>query len=277
MKVADRRDWFAVEGGAEAGRQAAQDGRRCPTLLAAIREGRRYVPRRARTASCASRRRCGRRWRAPSAGVFETRGGALQVCRRRERRAAAAWSRTRRRSRPAPPSRRCGGACARARPRRRASPPALDAALRPYQRGGRRLAGAPRPLGRGRVPRRRDGPRQDGADAGRAVAPGGAGAGAGGRADLGGRELGRRRRRASRPTLTVRLLPRPAARGAALRGLGPGDLVVTSYAIATLDAEALARDPASRRWCSTRRRRSRTPPPSGRRRCAGCRPTGGWR
>ena len=41
------------------------------------------------------------------------------------------------------------------------------------------------------------------------------------------------------PELKVRLY-RGKERAAGLRGLGPGDVVVTSYAIATLDAEALA-------------------------------------
>ena len=40
MKVADQRDWFAVEGGAEVGGEVVP----LVTLLAAIREGRRYVP-----------------------------------------------------------------------------------------------------------------------------------------------------------------------------------------------------------------------------------------
>ena len=56
------------------------------------------------------------------------------------------------------------------------------------------------------------------------------------------------------PELKVRLY-RGARAGGVLRDLGPGDLVVTSYAIATLDAEALAQHRLRRRWCWTRPRR----------------------
>ncbi len=235
MKVADKRDWFAVEGGAEV------DGEVVPLamLLAAIREGRRYVPVGARGFV--------RIEETLREALARAEAVAVRAARRRSQLAGRwrairwwAWSRRRRRSRRAPRSRRCGGACARGRRRAPLQLPAGaggDAA--PVPEGGRRLAGPPGPLGRGRDPGRRDGPGQDRADAGGAGPPGAAAA----------RRWWWRRPRWSptgsteaarfAPELKVRLY-RGADREAALAGLGPGDLVVTSYAIAALDAEALA-------------------------------------
>ena len=171
----------AHEGGRPArlvrGRGRAREVRRdevvpLSELLAAIREGRRYVPVGARGFV--------RIEETLRAGAGARRGGAVRAPRRASRSPPWpairwwAWSRTRRRSRPARASGRCGGACARARASSPRLPPALEAALRPYQKAGVDLDGAPRALGRGRDPGRRDGAGKDRADAGAAGSPGGA-------------------------------------------------------------------------------------------------------
>jgi superfamily II DNA or RNA helicase len=243
MKVTDQQDWFAVEGGAEVpvrprGKlkgKAAKELVPLAVLLAAIREGRRYVPVGARgfvrieeTLRAALAR--------AEAGVFELHG-ALQVSAvasdplvglvedEEQLEASAAFSALRRRMRE--------GAADALQPSA-----ALASALRPYQRAGvawlARLAhwraGAilADEMGLGKtvqtlavlVHRAALGPAL-------VVAP----------TSVVSNWVDEAARFA--PELRVRLY-RGAGREAALRGLGPGDLVVTSYALATLDAEALS-------------------------------------
>ncbi|HSZ81467.1 MAG TPA: DEAD/DEAH box helicase [Polyangia bacterium] len=246
LKVADRRDWFALEGGAEVpvkrrGKLRAKD---TPTtvplavLLAAIREGRRYVPVGARGFVRLEEALRAALARADAA-VFEA-GGALQVSAvasaallglvedEEQIEASAAFTALRRRLRDS-----------EAEAPRLA--PALEAALRPYQRAGvawlARLAhwGAGAILademGLGKtvqtlavlVHRAPLGPAL-------VVAP----------TSVVANWVSEAARFA--PELEVRLY-RGGGREAALRGLAPGDLVVTSYAIATMDGEALARIP----------------------------------
>jgi superfamily II DNA or RNA helicase len=246
MKVADRRDWFAVEGGAEVpvkrrGKLRAKDAPATvplATLLAAIREGRRYVPVGARgfvRLEEALRTALAR----ADAAVFEA-AGALAVSAvasaallglvedEEQIEASAAFAALRQRMRES-----------EAEAPRLA--PALESALRPYQRGGvawmARLAhwGAGAILademGLGKtvqtlavlVHRAPLGPAL-------VVAP----------TSVVANWLSEAARFA--PDLKVRLY-RGGGREAALRGLGPGDLLVTSYAIATMDGEALARVP----------------------------------
>ena len=232
MKVADRKDWFAVDGGATASNGEVA---RLSDLLAAIRDGRRYV-------------RVGERGfvrleeslrealaRADGA-VFEHRGvielasvasDALMglVERESQLEATDAFLALRRRIKE--------GAAAAPE-----LPAALEARLRPYQKAGvvwlARLAhwqaGAilADEMGLGKtiqtlavlVARATRGPAM-------VIAP----------TSVVGNWIDEAARFA--PELRVHV-HRGAGRAGALRGLGPGDLVLTSYAIATLDAEALA-------------------------------------
>ena len=232
MKVADRKDWFSVDGGA-----SAKNGEvaRLSDLLAAIREGRRYV-------------RVGDRGfvriedslrealaRADGA-MFENRG-AIELApvasdallglveRESQLEATGAFLALRRRIEE-------GAAAAPV------LPPALEARLRPYQKAGvvwlARLAhwqaGAilADEMGLGKtiqtlavlMARAQRGPAL-------VIAP----------TSVVGNWIDETARFA--PELRVHV-HRGAGRAGALQALGPGDLVVTSYAIATLDAEALA-------------------------------------
>lgn len=246
MKVADRRDWFAVEGGAEVPvkRRGKLRGKDAPatvplaTLLAAIREGRRYVPVGARGFVRLEEALRAALARADAA-VFGA-AGALAVSavasaallglveNEEQIEASAAFAALRQRMRES-----------EAEAPRLA--PALESALRPYQRAGvawmarlaRWGAGAilADEMGLGKtvqtlavlVHRAPLGPAL-------VVAP----------TSVVANWLSEAARFA--PELKVRLY-RGGGREAALRGLGPGDLVVTSYAIATMDGEALARVP----------------------------------
>ena len=232
MKVADRRDWFAVEGG------AAVAGEIVPLalLLAAIREDRRYVAVGAR--GFARIEESLRVALARAEAVLLDNRGVIEVApvgsdpllglveQEAQIEASVAFLAVRTKMRE--------GAAVRPE-----LPPALEATLRPYQRAGvdwlARLAhwGAGAVLademGLGKTiqtlavlqHRAATGPAlivaptsvvQNWVDEAARFAPG----------------------------LKVHLY-RGADREAALRGVGPGDLVLTSYAIATLDVEALAR------------------------------------
>ena len=242
MRVADRRDWFAVEGGAEVRRGkkrrlgvAATEIVPLADLLAAIREGRRYVPvgtrgfvRIEETLRAALAR--------AEAAVYEVRGvlhvpgvasdpliGLVEAEAQID--ASAAFTALRRRI-----AEGAGEA-----PR---FSPSLEATLRPYQRDGAlwlaRLAhwGAGAILademGLGKTVqtlavlahRAAHGPAL-------VVAP----------TSVVGNWVAEAARFV--PELTVRLHRGPD-RAAGLRGLGPGHLLITSYAIATMDAAALA-------------------------------------
>jgi superfamily II DNA or RNA helicase len=231
MKVADRRDWFAVEGGARVGDEVVP----LSELFAAIREGRRYVAVGARGFA-----RIEETLRAAlvhaEAALFE-RHAAVQVPvvaadplfslveDEAQIEATEAFLAVRRRMRE--------GAAERP-----VLPPPLDTALRPYQRGGvdwmARLAywGAGAILademGLGKtvqtlallVHRAARGPAL-------VVAP----------TSVVPNWLAEAARFA--PGLTVKPYRGPG-RAAVLGGLGPGDVLVTSYALASLDAEALA-------------------------------------
>jgi superfamily II DNA or RNA helicase len=231
MKVADRRDWFAVEGGAEVQGEVVP----LTMLFAAIREGRRYLrvgPR--------GFVRIEETLRAALAGAegafFEHRGG-LEISAvgsdpliglveaRAQIQASAAFTALRRRIEEG------AGEVPRL-------PAALDQALRPYQKAGvtwmARLAhwGAGAILademGLGKtiqtlallLHRAPLGPAL-------VVAP----------TSVVSNWVNEAARFA--PELKVRLY-RGSDRAGMLRDLGPGDLVITSYAIATLEAEALA-------------------------------------
>ena len=120
--------------------------------------------------------------------------------------------------------------------------PALASTLRPYQAAGRRLAGPAGPLGRGRLLADEMGLGKTLQTLAVLLHRASLRAGAGGGADLGGGELGGgggalRARAAGAPSTAG-----PTA-GRRCAGLRPGDVVVTSYGIADLDAEALAAIP----------------------------------
>jgi superfamily II DNA or RNA helicase len=235
MKVADRHDWFGVEGGA----QVPGGGEvTLAALFAAIREERRYVAVGARgfvRIEESLRQALAR----AEAAMFETRG-ALQlpavasaalvglVDDEAQIEASAAFSALRRRMRQADQ--------AVAEPP--ALPPALEAALRPYQKAGvawlARLAhwqaGAvlADEMGLGKTVqtlavlalRAPGGPAL-------VVAP----------TSVAPNWIAEAAR--FTPSLRVRSYRGPG-RQAGLRDLGPGDVVVTSYALATQDADALA-------------------------------------
>ncbi|HEY4392962.1 MAG TPA: DEAD/DEAH box helicase [Polyangia bacterium] len=232
MKVADKRDWFAVDGGAKA---STGEVARLSDLLAAIREGRRYVRVGARGFVRIEETLREALARADDA-VFELRGvievppvasDALMGLIEREAQLAAtdAFLGLRRRMKE--------GAAAEPE-----LPPALEARLRPYQKAGvvwlARLAhwqaGAilADEMGLGKTiqtlavlaVRAERGPAL-------VIAPTSVVANW---VDEAARFV---------PALKVRL-HRGAGRAAGLRDLRPGDLVITSYAIATMDAEALA-------------------------------------
>jgi len=232
MKVADRRDWFAVEGGVE-----AKTGEVAPLsdLLAAIREDRRYVRV---GANGFVRIEDGLReaLARADAALFEVRGvvevpqvasDALLGLVERESQldATATFLGLRQRMKE--------GAAETPR-----LPPALEAMLRPYQLAGvtwlARLAhwqaGAilADEMGLGKTiqtlavltVRAGRGPAL-------VIAP----------TSVVANWVDEAARFA--PELKVRV-HRGATRATGLRGLGPGDLVITSYAIAVLDTEALA-------------------------------------
>jgi SNF2 family DNA or RNA helicase len=239
MKVADRRDWFAVEGGAKIKKGRGEEVVPLADLLAAIREGRRYLPVGAHgfvRIEQALREALAR----AEAAIFEVReGGAPGTLRisglasdplvglveeESQIEAAASFRALRRRM-------ASGAAIV---PRVGAE---IEAALRPYQRAGvewlARLAhwGAGAILademGLGKtvqtlallVDRAALGPAA-------VVAP----------TSVVGNWVDEAARFA--PSLRVRLYRGPD-RAAELRELGAGDVLVTSYAIATLDAERL--------------------------------------
>jgi superfamily II DNA or RNA helicase len=231
LRVGDRKDWFAVEGGAEIGGEVVP----LAVLLAAIREGRRYVPVGARgfaRIEAALREALER----AEAAVFDHRG-TIEVSAvssepliglvedEAQLQATVAFMALRRRIKE--------GAVEDPR-----LAPELEAVLRPYQRAGvtwlARLAhwGAGAILademGLGKTVqtlallahRAAQGPAL-------VVAP----------TSVAPNWIAEAARFV--PSLKVQL-HRGAARAAGLRGLGPGDVLVTSYAIATMDAEALA-------------------------------------
>jgi superfamily II DNA or RNA helicase len=230
MKVADRRDWFAVEGGAEVAGETVP----LSTLLAAIREGRRYVPVGARGFVRIEETLRDALAQAEAA-LFESRG-AIQLSAvasdplvglveaESQIEASDAFSALRRRMQES----------AVETPRLSAT---MEARLRPYQKAGvawmARLghwgAGAllADEMGLGKtvqtlavlVHRAPSGPAL-------VVAP----------TSVVANWVDEARRFA--PELAVRVYRGPE-RAAALRDLGPGDLLVTSYAIATMDAAAL--------------------------------------
>jgi superfamily II DNA or RNA helicase len=246
MKVADRQDWFAVEGGAHVPSRAR--GKRklkevpetvpLSVLLAAIREGHRYAAVGARGFVRIEEALRAALARADGA-VFEV-GGALQVSavatdalmglveEEEQLEASVAFRSLRRRMR-------------EGEGQAPALPDELARALRPYQRAGvdwmARLAhwGAGAILademGLGKtvqtlavlVHRASLGPAL-------VVAP----------TSVVANWASEAARFA--PALNLRVY-RGAGREAALSGLGPGDVVVTSYALATMDGEALARVP----------------------------------
>ena len=242
MKVSDRRDWFAVEGGARVKGVRGEEVVPLADLLAAIREGRRYVPVGARgfvRIEQALREALAR----AEAAVFDVREGgapgtprALHISglasdplvglveEESQIDAAASFRALRRRI----------AAGAAIVPRVGAE---LEVALRPYQRAGvqwlARLAGwgagaiLADEMGLGKtlqtlavlVDRAALGPAL-------VVAP----------TSVVGNWVDEAARFA--PSLRVRLYRGPE-RAAELRGLRAGDLLVTSYAIATLDADRL--------------------------------------
>jgi superfamily II DNA or RNA helicase len=227
MKVTDSRDWFDVEGGAEVGGEKVH----LSTLLAAIREGRRYVL--VKGGGFARIENELREALARAEGAFLERQGTLQIAwvatdpllglveDQAQIAASKAFSALRKRMESA------------------AVAPRLPQALRPYQRAGvewmARLAhwGAggllADEMGLGKTVqtlamlshRAGEGPAL-------VVAP----------TSVVANWVNEAARFA--PELQVRLYRGPDRAGA-LSGCGPGDLVVTSYAIAALDAEALAR------------------------------------
>ena len=231
LKVADKRDWFAVEGGAEIAGQVVP----LAVLLAAIREGRRYVAVGKRGFARIEQTLRQALERAEAAvfdhrGVIELHGVASDplvglVEEEAQIEASAAFAALRRRMKEslaeAPQL-----------------PPPLDTALRPYQRSGvdwlARLAhwGAGAILademGLGKtvqtlallVHRAQRGPAL-------VVAP----------TSVVPNWVAEAARFA--PQLKVHLY-RGGDREALLPALGPGDLLVTSYAIAALDGERLA-------------------------------------
>jgi superfamily II DNA or RNA helicase len=234
LKVADKKDWFEVEGGAQIGGEVVP----LSVLLAAIRDGRRYVPVGKRGFARIEQTLREALERAEAA-VFDHRG-ALEVSRvgsdplvglveaEAQIEASAGFSLLRRRMKES----------AAETPE---LPPPLDTILRPYQKGGvtwlARLAhwGAGAILademGLGKtvqtlallVHRAQRGPAL-------VVAP----------TSVVPNWVSEAARFA--PQLKVHLY-RGAEREELLPSLGPGDLLVTSYAIATLDGERLAQLP----------------------------------
>jgi superfamily II DNA or RNA helicase len=256
MKVADRRDWFDIEGGAQVKKKKLGKGGKdkggpnkgdkdveevvpLAALFAAIRDGRRYV-----AVGAHGFVRIEESLREALArvegGVFE-KNGIIQIAavasdpllglveQEEQLEASVAFTALRRRLRDA--------SAAVDQPLR--LPPALQAALRPYQAAGAawmaRLgewgAGAilADEMGLGKtiqtlallIHRAAAGPAL-------VVAPTSV---VSNWADEAARFA---------PQLGVRLYRGPQ-REAALRGLGPGDLLLTSYAVAALDGEALGR------------------------------------
>jgi superfamily II DNA or RNA helicase len=246
MKVADRHDWFAVEGGAQVtGRAKLGKARKgvpevvpLAELLTAIREGRRYVPVGARGFVRIEEALRAALARADGA-LFEV-GGAFQISgvasdallglveQEEQVEASEAFKALRRRMR-------------EGEGQAPQLPDELASVLRSYQKAGvawmARLAhwGAGAILademGLGKtvqtlamlVHRAPEGPAL-------VVAP----------TSVVSNWVGEAAKFA--PALKLRLYRGPG-REAALRGLGPGDVVVTSYAVATMDGEALARIP----------------------------------
>ena len=243
MKVADRHDWFAVEGGAKI-RGGAGRGQSVPLsdLLAAIREGRRYVPVGARGFVRIEQSLREALARAEAA-TFESHGGEARagvatlrisgyltdplvglVEEESQIEASAAFVALRRRI----------AEGADVVPRLAAS---MQAALRPYQRAGVAWMARLAHWGAGAILADEMGLGKtiqtlamlvDRAPLGPAlvVAP----------TSVVGNWVDEAARFA--PQLAVRLYRGPD-RAACLRGLGPGDLLITSYAVATLDAEQL--------------------------------------
>ena len=231
MKVADRRDWFSVEGGARIGNDIVP----LSELFAAIREGRRYV-----TVGARGFARIEETLRAAlvhAEGALYERHASIQMSRvaaeplfglvedEEQVEASETFRVLRRRMR-------------EGMAERPVLPPPLDTALRPYQRDGvdwmARLAfwGAGAVLademGLGKtvqtlallVHRAAHGPAL-------VVAP----------TSVAPNWMAEAARFA--PSLTVKLYRGPG-RAALLAGLGPGDVLVTSYAVSSLDAQALA-------------------------------------
>ena len=248
MKVADRRDWFAVEGGAVVKTKSTKGAKAMKddvvplaALFAAIRDGRRYVPVGARgfvRIEDSLREALAR----AEAGVFQTRG-TIQIAavasdplmdlveHEAQLEACDAFTALRRRMRDA----------AGADEQTLQLPATLEAALRPYQKAGAvwmaRLgqwgAGAilADEMGLGKtiqtlavlIHRAPAGPAL-------VVAP----------TSVVTNWVDEAARFA--PQLSVRVYRGPQRqREDGLRGLRPGDVVVTSYAIAASDIEALAR------------------------------------
>ena len=137
-------------------------------------------------------------------------------------------------------------------------PSTLQAELRPYQHDGFRWLARLARWGAGRVPGRRHGPRQDRADPRAAARPRPARAGAGGGADLGGRQLARRGRAASPPPSTSSPTPGPHPR--ACGGSRASDPSTWSSPPTDCSRTMPARSAPSTGTapCSTRRRPSRT-------------------
>jgi superfamily II DNA or RNA helicase len=246
MKVADRRDWFAIEGGAEVARRPGVKGKPevvpLAELLAAIREGRRYVAvgKRGFVRIEESLREALAR---ADAMVFESHG-SLQLAavaamahdpltglveREAQIEASDAFSSLRRRMREAASGEADVARCTET----------MDGVLRPYQKAGAGWMARLAHWGAGAI-------LADEMGLGKTVQTLSVLIG---RAALGpalvvaptsvvANWVGEAARFA--PELRVRLYRGPE-REAALAGLGPGDLVVTSYAVATLDAQALAR------------------------------------
>ncbi|HXI56464.1 MAG TPA: DEAD/DEAH box helicase [Polyangia bacterium] len=251
MKVADRRDWFDIEGGAQIKKQKLGKGGKdrgakdadqvvpLAALFAAIRDGRRYVAVGAQ--GFVRIEESLREALARAEGAVFEKNGIIQIAavasdpllglveQEEQLEASVAFTALRRRLRAA--------ATAVEQPLR--LPAALQAALRPYQSAGAawmaRLAewGAGAILademGLGKtiqtlallIHRAATGPAL-------VVAPTSV---VSNWADEAARFA---------PQLGVRLYRGPQ-RESALRGLGPGDLVLTSYAVAALDGDALAR------------------------------------
>jgi len=275
MKVADRHDWFAVEGGAKVKKGRGEEVVPLAELLAAIREGRRYLPVGARgfvRIEQALREALAR----AEAAIFEVREGGVTgtlrisglasdplvglVEEESQIDAAASFRALRRRL--------LEGATIVPQ-----IGVALEAALRPYQRAGvqwlARLAywGAARSW-----PTRWGSARRCRPWRCSSIAP---------RSDR-RRSLrrprwwatGSTRQRASRRrcacAFTAGRIARPSCATCA-----PATCWSPATPSPRSTPSAWARS-NSRLWCSTRRRRSRTPPPSARARCAVCARPGAW-
>ncbi len=258
MKVADRRDWFAVEGGAKIKKGRGEEVVPLADLLAAIREGRRYLPVGARgfvRIEQALREALAR----AEAAIFEVREGgapgaprALHISglasdplvglveEESQIEAAASFRALRRRITE-------GAAIV---PRVGAE---LEAALRPYQRAGVEWLARLAHWGAGAILADEMGLGKtvqtlavlvDRAALGPAlvVAP----------TSVVGNWVDEAARFA--PSLRVRLYRGPE-RAAELRGLGAGDLLVDELRGRHARRRAPRVRSTSRRWCSTRRRR----------------------